>query len=111
VNAWFASTEGPTAPSFIASLSDARQEQLEEEGGACIMYTHFACGFQEDGALNPEFRKRMERLAARGGWFVPVSMLLDHLATERGVHRITPAERGKLERQWLWHKVKIRGTS
>ena len=38
VRAWFASSDGARVPSFNERISEARQEQLEAEGGLCIMY-------------------------------------------------------------------------
>ena len=39
VNYWFASSEGASLKSFNQCLSEKNQDRLEEEGGACIMYT------------------------------------------------------------------------
>ena len=48
----------------------------------------------------------MTRLAKLGGWMVPVTTLLDHIAKQRGgVHQLTDAERTRLEWRWLAHKV------
>jgi hypothetical protein len=33
--------------------------------------------------------------------------LLDFLLAERGHHDITNKERRRLERKWLWHKIKV----
>jgi hypothetical protein len=52
VNYWFASSEGAHVESFIRTLSEKNQDRLERQGGACIMYTHFADGFTEQGRLN-----------------------------------------------------------
>lgn len=108
VNLWFASAEGATCDAYCDTISEAAQDQLEERGGACIMYTHFAKGFEEDGAVEPRFRRLMERLAAKGGWFVPTSTLLDHLLAEKGRHIITPEERAELERTWLRQRITTR---
>jgi len=105
VRAWFASSDGARAPSFIERISEARQEQLEAEGGLCIMYTHLACGFAEENVINPRFRRLMERLAARNGWFVPVSTVLDYVAQKKGVHEISSTERRRLERRWILGKL------
>jgi hypothetical protein len=105
VNAWYASAEGANASSFIRTISEANQDQLEAEGGACIMYTHLAKAFCAGGVVDKEFARLMTRLAAKPGWFVPVSTLLDHLAKVKGVHALTPADRAKLERRWLRHKL------
>jgi len=112
VNAWFASSEGPDADTFCHTISEANQERLEAEGGACIMYTHLAAGFFENGRLDPRFTRLMSALSERRGWFVPVSELLDYIQTARGGrHVISASERRGLERRWLVHKLHTRGTS
>ena len=111
VRGWFASTEGANRHAFVAAIAESNQDRLEEEGGACIMYTHFAHGFCEHGKLNPRFVELMTRLAKKGGWFVPVAKLLGHLESQNGgVCTLTDAERGHLEWRWLAEKI-FRGTS
>jgi hypothetical protein len=105
VNAWFASAEGGEADSFNRTICETNQDQLEAEGGACIMYTHFGKNFYRNGELNKDFKSLIERLSKKNGWFVPVSTLLDYLAKTKGVHQLTPTEQGALERKWLWHKT------
>lgn len=105
VNYWFAASEGPKVKSFNSMISEANQDQLVSEGGACIMYTHLAAGFVEDGKLNRRFRSLMERLSSMNGWFVPVRTLLDFILQVRGEHTITEPERIALEKKWLWHKI------
>jgi hypothetical protein len=82
VNAWFASSDGATVDEFLPLLGESHQDRLEAEGGACIVYTRLADGFCVDGRLAPTFRRLMTRLAAKPGWFVPVSTLLDHLQAQ-----------------------------
>ena len=108
VNHWFASSEGKDCDAFVGCLSESNQDLLEEQGGACIMYTHFGWGFHQDGVLNVRFRQLMERLSRKNGWFVPVSTLLDYLLEAKGAHTITPAERNGLERKWLADRTRIR---
>ncbi len=112
VNAWYASTEGSDAPRFVAAVSEANQDRLEAEGGACIMYTHFGHRFvdEADGTLLPRFTTLMRRLSRKNGWFVPVSALLDYLGTQHGVTELDPRRRRRLEARWLWEKL-FRGTS
>ncbi|MCK4858368.1 MAG: hypothetical protein KAT58_10395 [candidate division Zixibacteria bacterium] len=107
VNYWYASSEGAEVNSFNHCLAERNQDRLEEEGGACIMYTHLACGFVENGRLNHRFRELIERLAKKNGWYVPVATLLDYLLDYNGHHEITSVERRKLERRWLKVKIKI----
>ena len=110
VNYWFASSEGTSIQPFIQLLSEANQDALEQEGGACLVYTHFASGFCQDGRINPRFRELMERLSRKSGWFVPVRDILDFLLQRNGGHLLDSRERTQLEWRWLRHKFRI-GTS
>jgi len=106
VNLWFAGSEGAQAPAFIDMLREENQERLEQEGGCCIMYTHFGIGYWNDGRLEPRFVELMKRLARRNGWFVPAHGLLDEIQRQRGQVTLTPRDRAKLERRWLFHKIR-----
>ena len=107
VNFWFSGSNGDSVESFCGMVSEENQDRLEAEGGFCIMYTHFGSGFYVNGQLNPEFKRLMQRLAAKNGWFVPVATLLDHLRTHRdGQAAIPPAELKRMERRWLAYKLK-----
>jgi len=108
VNLWFASAEGATCDAYCDTISEEAQDRLEAQGGACIMYTHFAKGFEQDGRVEPRFRRLMERLATKGGWYVPTTVLLDHLLEQKGRHIITPKERAELERSWLRQRITTR---
>jgi len=110
VNAWYASAEGSNVARFTDTISERNQNRLEEQGGACIMYTHFGHGYVERGRLQTRFRALMERLGRKNGWFVPVAVLLDYLRGRRCGLEITDPERRSLERRWLWQKM-FRGTS
>jgi hypothetical protein len=105
VKYWFAASEGPAASQFNSLLSEEKQDDLARAGGACIMYTHLACGFLNSGRLNDRFALLMKRLSKMNGWFVPVHTLLDYILSRRGHHEITREERRNLERKWLWHKI------
>jgi len=105
VNYWFASSEGDSMESFNARISELNQDRLASESGACIMYTHLAKGFLENGRINKRFRVLINRMSRLNGWFVPVRTLLDFILQVRGDHVITQAERNDLERRWLWHKI------
>jgi len=85
--------------SYIGMLSETNQDCLEEQGGTCIMYTHFGHGFVEDQRLNSRFADLMTRLSKRNGWFVPVSTLLDCVAAQREPykHVIVNATGGKTD--------------
>jgi len=101
VNYWFTSTQAPDVGAFLRALAPENQERLEREGGVCILYTHFGAGFVRAGALDPEFRRLVERLSLRDGWFVPVTELLDHLRTQGGGGEIAPRDLAAMERRWI----------
>ena len=105
VNRWFAATEGPDIGRFATMLREENQDRLAAEGGACIMYTHFAQGFTENGRINQQFKALMMRLSKMNGWFVPVHTLLDFLVTTRNGHAISTVERHQLERRWCSTRI------
>jgi hypothetical protein len=110
VNAWYAAAEGSNIDRFLHTMSKGNQDRLEAEGGACIMYTHFGHGFVQGGLVNRSFQELMNRLSRKNGWFVPVGTLLDYLRKKQIEPAISPINRGRLERKWLWEKL-FRGTS
>lgn len=107
VQAWFASTNGSWLPLFVDCLSEARQDELEASGGACIVYTHFAAGFQKGSQLDWRFAELMRRLASKNGWFAPVSTVLDHVRSQRGTVRLTAMTRQLLEWRWFGRKLLV----
>lgn len=107
VRYWFASSNGANIEKFNRCISEAAQDRLEAEGGACIMYAHFTLGFNEGGKLDSRFKQLMERLAKKNGWFVPCEVLLDRLLDIRGYHELTNAERRRLECRWFWEKLSV----
>jgi len=111
VNYWFASSDGHNCSTFNSLLSEKNQDSLVQEGGACIVYTHFASDFCESGKLNPRFKELINRISKLNGWFVPVSDLLDYILTIPGRPQFSPQIRSKLERKWLFKKTLDRGTT
>lgn len=107
VKNWFASSNGSGIKRFLETVSEESIERLEREGGACIMYTHLAAGFSQDGKPTARFRNVMERLASRDGWFVPVSTLLDWIRKTRGETVLTDVNRFRLELRWIADKAFI----
>jgi hypothetical protein len=106
VNYWFASSEGNMYPAFERMLTERNQDRLEMEGGACIMYTHFAHGYLDNGRVRGRFVELMRRLAGKDGWFVPVGTLLDYLRERRRECTLTDAQRAELEWRWLRRKLR-----
>jgi len=110
VNYWFASSEGNNVEIFNKCLSNKNQDRLEEEGGACIMYTHFADGFCQNGKLSEKFKIQMKRLSQKNGWFVPLSTLLEFLKKKNETQIISNNQRGALEWKWLFDKLILGST-
>jgi len=111
VRAWFASTYGSWWSDFRVALSPQRQDELEESGGACIIYAHVGAQFQDtDGSLRPEFKQLMSRLSRLNGWFVPVHEMLDYMVKEKGLAKLSWTQRQAQEWRWFGHKIKVRGT-
>lgn len=107
VRYWFSASEAPEGDSFCSLLGESNQDRLVSGGGACIVYTHFAYGFMEDGRLKPRFVHLVRRLAGLGGWFVPASTLLDHLRARPGwKEEPTPGQLARIQRRWLVHKLR-----
>jgi hypothetical protein len=107
VAAWFTSAHGPDCRSLSEIISEAEQDRLEEEGGVAIIYTHLAAGFIDEGKFNPQVERLLKRLASKGGWFVPVHAILDHLRLAQGIHTLTDVERISLEYRWLLDQSKL----
>ena len=110
VNMWYASTEGPTVQPFNKVTHPSKIDTLEEEGGLCIMYTHFGNGFGEGGKINPTFIENMNYLSKKDCWFAPVHEVLDFLLEKNGYHSITTAERNMLEKKWLLERLTLGST-
>jgi len=105
VRYWFSGSHAPNVLSFNELLNEGNQRALELHGGISIVATHVAAGFVQHGQVNRETVRLLEQLATRGGWFVPVSTLLDHL---RGVGLGSPIgelARRAIELRWLRHAM------
>ena len=109
--AWFASSNGSGIKSYNSVINPANIDRLQSERGVCIMYTHFAAGFVKNGKLDEDFKRSMEYLSKKNGWFVPVNDLLDYLAAAKGIHKLSALERLSLELKWLASKIADRRTS
>ena len=108
VNLWFAGTNAQHCSHFLEAMTEPKQDALEQSGGACILYTHFAANFVEsDGQLNRRVRDLIVRLSRKNGWFIPVRELLDHLLQQKGTTNLGGAARASLEWRWFAHKLAV----
>ncbi len=102
VNAWFSGSNGADLRSFNEILHESSLDKLAEEGGLCILYTHFGKGFYDGKSLNCRFVELIRRLGRMNGWFVPAETLLDHLKTlNGGVVEIGKKQLLNMEFKWL----------
>ncbi len=106
VKRWFSTSDGGDRERFNSLLSRENLDRLEREGGACIVYTHFAKDFVIDGRLNSATRERLQDVASRDGWFVPASELLDYLRDQQPPDNSLDWK-GKLYLELKWFREKI----
>jgi hypothetical protein len=101
VRQWFSSSDGARLSDFKSLISEENQDRLLDEGGACVVYTHFGNGFCNSQAVDAEFSRLIRRLGALPGWFVPAAQLLDWLGRNRpqGAQPVQAALKGM---QWQW---------
>lgn len=83
-NYWFSSSDGMRLEPFLKLLTKENIDRLEKEKGLCIVYTHFAYEFvDEDGNLNEDFKKAIDYIASKNGWFAPAGEILDYVLADR----------------------------
>ena len=105
---WFSSSDAEDAEEFNYLTRPARQEQLEREGGFCIVSTHLGKGFERNGEVHPVTRERLEALARRSGWFPTVGELLDWLASRRTTTELPAPEWQRMQWRWISDLVRRR---
>lgn len=100
VRLWFSATDAEDVSEFRDLFRPERIDQLEREGGVCLLATHFGKGYARDGVMDAGARACLEDLARRPGWFPPVGELLDWLHQQRGDDVLPAAEWRRM--QWRW---------
>ncbi|MCD6346263.1 MAG: hypothetical protein J7L96_02455 [Bacteroidales bacterium] len=106
VKYWFHTSDGRAVNEFNDLLSPENLDQLENEGGVCIVYTHFGFNFVENGVCDSTFTERIKDLASRDGWFVPASEILDYMIKHgQGGGDLSFTQRVYLEFRWLYEKL------
>jgi len=106
-NYWFSSSDAHTVTEFNALLTPSSLDHLESTGGLCIAYTHLHSGFvEQDGALNSTFKRTIDDLSSRDGWFVPASEILDYLRENCGRGEFASyAHLQKLDLVWVFERI------
>jgi hypothetical protein len=105
VRYWFSASDARDCSEFNQLLRPDRQDKLEREGGCCVVATHLSRGFVRNQQIERLARKRLESLAARDGWFVPVSKILDHLRGDEDT--VLPSDEWD-RMQWKWARDIVR---
>jgi len=105
VNNWFSTADAPDVHAFNRLLSYERIDELEEEGGVCIVSTHLGKGFANEGKVNPQTENILRYLVAKAGWYVPVSDILDYLLRGRTNSTMGTFKRVRLELTFVMDKV------
>jgi hypothetical protein len=103
---WFSGSDAENCSEFNQLLRPDRQERLERENGCCIVATRIGRGFARNGQIDRLARKRLESLAARPGWFVPVSTLLDRFRLHNENDQLGSEEWERM--QWKWARDIVR---
>jgi hypothetical protein len=107
VNYWFSTSDAPDVHAFNRLLTPRRVDELEREGGVCIISTHLGKGFVKNGKLNSETAATLRHVAEKSGWFVPASDVLDYLLRHRSADgALRPREITRLERRFVIDKIK-----
>lgn len=111
-NQWFSSTFASNQWVFNHQVNKMSIDRLEAEGGVCILYTHLGY-YHKRGKVNEGFVKSIEDLGSRDtGWYVPVSVLLDFLSTQKEIQGqsqyLSPLAKFRLEYHSLKTRIKYR---
>ncbi len=105
VRYWYSATRASGLKSFCQAISEANQDRLAAEGGACILYTHLGSTFFP---VSAEFVRLIKRLSALGGWFVPASTMLDWIGQQRGFADTSQRRATYFSMQWRWMVEQLR---
>jgi len=110
-NYWFASTFASNQWLFNYKVNRESIDQLEKEGGICILYTHLGY-YMQNGIIDKGFREMIEYIGKKDGWFVPVSTVLDFLK-EENKHRKIPEyislfKKKQIQLHSFWTRIKYR---
>lgn len=101
VKRWFSASDAEDAEAFVKLLSSRNQDRLEQEGGFCIVATHFGKGFCRDGTVDSGVRDVLTELASRPGWFPPTGELLDWLLRQRASDALPRREWRRMQTRFL----------
>lgn len=105
VRHWFSTADAPDVNVFNRVVTRERIDQLEADGGVCILSTHFGKGFVKDGRVDPTTASLLRYMADKPGWFVPVSDVLDRLLGAGRGRTLTRGAVLRLELRFLTERI------
>ena len=108
VRYWFSTTDAHNVDAFNRVVALRKIDQLEKDGGVCIVSTHFGKGFAKNGRVHPATENLLRHLASKAGWFVPVSDVLDRLLRTGRGQSLTRRELLQLELRFVVDRVRQR---
>lgn len=82
-NYWFSTADAQDVEEFEKNVTKEKIDQLEREGGVCILSTHLGKRFCKKKEINSYFQEMIEYIADKPGWFVPVGEILDFLLQKK----------------------------
>jgi len=109
VESWFSTTDAPNVEVFRRRVTREAIDQLEADGGVCIVSTHFGKrGYLQNGQLDSGVDEILRYIAAKPGWFVPVSEILDHLRARQSTPKLEGLGLARLEARFLLDQLRDR---
>lgn len=105
INQWFYTSDGDNVNSFNKLLNPLSLDNLENEGGYSIIYTHFSKGFYQKGELNKTFKLRINDLARRNVWITTTTKLLQFLEKQHGTSKNTFLDEFRLQLRWSFEQI------
>jgi hypothetical protein len=105
-NYWFSSSDGHTVEEFNNLLTEKNIDKLIRRNGLCIVYTHLSSGFlDKNGELNRTFKKNIDYLTSKNGWFAPASEILDYLLKSKRKNTVSSFYINLLDLKWLVQRI------
>ena len=101
VQSWFSATDAEDCEAFVRLMTPENLDQLESQGGVCIIATHLGKNFTREGVVDPRVQRALQDVGRRQGLFIPVGPLLDWLQVQRGGSNHLPTWEWRAM-QWRW---------
>ena len=105
VKYWFSTSDAPDADAFKRLVNRKSIDQLERDGGICILSTHLGKGYWSNGKVDEDIQATLKYLSEKNGWFVPTSTILEFLLTIRGGGYLPAHRRWLLEAKQIYDRL------